>query len=113
MNLRSKIDKLLRDGYPLSEDPDDGVAIPGATAVRLIEALDGSKVAICGVEVWRLESFGAVPTDERWDCRRLTLEPASDYASRSRHAALAFLKGRQDDAMALFAIDIDEQQEAA
>jgi hypothetical protein len=113
MNLRTRIDKLLRDGYPLSNDSSDGVAIPNATALRLIEMLEGSKLAIRGIEVWRLESWGAVPTDEEWQCRRLILEGASDYASRSRREAVAFLKARQENAHALFAIDIDEQQEAA
>jgi hypothetical protein len=113
MNLRSKIDKLFRDGYPISDDPSDGVAISRATALRLIEALDGSKLAIRGIEVWKLESLGPMPTDENWACQRLTLEAAPDYASRSRHAALVFLKNRKEKEMDIFTIDIDEQQEAA
>ena len=117
MNLRSKIDKLLQDGYPISEDPADGVALPTSTVLRLIEVLEGSKVAIRGIEVWRLESFGPVvapvPTEEEFECRRIALEPASDYASRSRNAVLAYLESRQDDGRAIFAVDFDEQQEAA
>jgi hypothetical protein len=112
MNLRSKIEKLLRNGYPLSEGPADGVAIPKAAALRLLELLEGSKLAIRGIEVWWLESWGPVPTEDEWQCRRLALEAASDYASRSRHDAIAFLKERQG-AMEMFAFDIDEQQEAA
>ena len=113
MNLRSKIDKLLRDGYPISDDDADGVGITGATALRLIEALDGSKLAIRGIEIWRMETWGPMPTDEKWVCKRLTLEAAPDYASRSRQAALVFLKGRKKDVMEIFTVDIDEQQEAA
>jgi hypothetical protein len=114
MNVRSKVDKLLRDGYPISDDDTDSVAISGATVLRLIEALDGSKLAIRGIEIWRMENWGPMPTDEKWVCKRLTLEAAPDYASRSRQAARVFLKGRKkENSMEVFTVDIDEQQEAA
>ena len=113
MSLGKRIDALLRNGFPVSADTPEIVALSKDHALALLRALAGTKIAIRQVEVYLLESWGPVPAEVLWSCERHPSETASDYADRSRAGARRFVETHRGEGKALFALDMDLQQDAA
>jgi hypothetical protein len=89
---------------------------PYADALEVLKNLDGSKVAILGGVLLVREHFGFVPTNENWCCDRVKGELASDYARRSREAALGFIDSFRTDLRKermVFVLLFNGQQDAA
>lgn len=69
-----------------------------ADAVAVIESLRGTKVAVAGGEVFKVNEWSQVRIDD-WRCERKLDESASDFASRSQDVALTYFPRYQSDAV--------------
>ena len=54
-----------------------------------------------------------VPTDENWCCDNLPGETATDFAHRSRTAAVAYIESRDENEQEIYALEFSDQQSAA
>jgi hypothetical protein len=105
--------ELVALGIPLHDADDEEIAWPREPAVEIIHSLEGSKVAVISVEIYRSQAWGLVPTDENWCCETLPGETATDFAHRSRTAALAYIEAREENEQEFYALEFSDQQLAA
>jgi hypothetical protein len=84
---------LHSEGRPLAEiNPgSDERALKAAAALRAIELLAGTDIAILGGDVLSESSGKLKYTYENWYCERLPAESAEAFADQSRSVARAFI----------------------
>lgn len=83
-------------------------------AIRVLRALETTKIGVSAGEVYRLRELCPTPVDD-WLCDRLRSELAQDYARRSRaYAATQIQKhSRQEPEAMVFVIHFWEYNAAA
>lgn len=117
MNLPLEIPKNLRNtAISLEELEIHDPAWSFSEALAVVQALDGSKVAILGGVLLVQEKFGIIPTQENWCCDRVKGELATDFARRSREAAREFIESFRTDLRRdrmVFVLLFSGQQDAA
>ena len=95
MDLPLEIPKDLRAcGIPVNPESDDEIVWKHPDALRVVDALRGTKVAVLEIVVYRSQSWGFVPTDTSWSCEPDLGETATDFATRSQDGARDFVKSR-------------------
>ena len=105
--------ELITQGIPLHAEDDGEIAWPRQPALSIVHSLEGSKIAVVSVEIYRSQVWGMVPTDENWCCDNLPGETATDFARRSRTAALAYIESRDENEQEIYALEFSDQQSAA
>jgi hypothetical protein len=85
-------DFIKRFGAPRTGVEGGEIALKKNDAVKAIELLKGSDVAVLGGDVYELENDGYFrPTYDNWYCNKCDY-PSSVFAEKSQEKAMAFLK---------------------
>jgi len=85
-------DFLKSCGTPRTDAEGGEVALTKADAIKALELLAGTDIAVLGGDVYELESDGYFrPTYDNWYCNKGD-SPPSDFAEKSREKALTYLK---------------------
>jgi hypothetical protein len=106
-------DELRAAGLPIEEGGDVNLAWDKTSALAALEAVRNSKIAVLSVDVYKLEAWGPIPTEESWSCRRLSGETASEFAERSRHWAGHYIATHDEQDGSLYLVYLDRQEGAA
>ena len=105
--------ELRASGLPIDASPESGLAWDKRAAIRVLESLGGTKVAVQEVAVYKVESWGPIETEESWMSSRQPGDTASDYAETSRRWAGEYIKKHDGDEATFYLLWLDDQQGAA
>jgi len=84
---------LDRNGHPLKAIGINEIALTQGDGLSAIATLMGSRVAILGGDVYRVEKNRITPTKDSWHVDRQSLEEGEDqYIRRTHDAARKFLE---------------------
>lgn len=88
-------------------------ALPRASALRAIDALDGTLIAVHGGDVLVAEGATLRYANENWYCERRRGEAAVDFARRSRAEAQRYVLSypKNTPAQPLFVLVLDQEQQ--
>lgn len=92
MPLSEYLDILSKEGRPLDEIGVNEIALPRDAALKAIEALKNTALAILGGDVYKLVSGKPDLSYDNWYCNREASESASDYAHRSWTLAEKYIR---------------------
>lgn len=81
------------------------------SALRAVDSLYATKVAIVTVAVFESTVLGFLPADECWECEPASGEPPWDFAARSRQAGLEWIRAFPRDHV-LFTLEVSTQDQA-
>ena len=115
MTLPRQIPRRLRSNSVSFADMTEGQgAWSRVDAVAVLESLAGTTLAVSNVDVFEPAPWGYVPSNAAWSGSRLPGEADPDYASRTRAAALAFIRAQdRADPVALFVLEFPIWKDAA
>ena len=96
MKLPDRIPKRLRAiAVEFPEFGDGEAAWPREEAMKVIESLKGTTVAVSEVAVLDVTAWGYAWSDTGVSIDRLPSEADADYGTRSRKAAVAFIRSAE------------------
>lgn len=84
-----------------------------AEALQVIESLEWSKVAVVGVQEYRHDPVGFVPSSANWDTSRGFAESEISFARRSRREAMEFIRGILEEDAEIVALEFFHMDDAA
>lgn len=103
---------LARDAVLLESmvDSEAGWTIDGA--LQVLDSLDRTWVAICGVQGYASSAMGLMPSPHNWSCEPLSGETASEFARRSRSGAAEYIRSLPTDEVALVGLEFQGEDAA-
>ena len=106
-------DELRGCGLLVDNGAESSLAWEKDTAIRVLQSLAGTKVAVAEVDVYVLEAWGPTDTEESWMSSREPGQTATDYADTSRHWAIQFVREHDGGDRTLYLLWLDDQRGAA
>ena len=92
MSVAEHLEILNKEGHPLHEIGVNEVALPRDAALRAIEALENTDLAVLGGDVYKVVAGKPDLSYDSWYCNSEASESASDYARRSRTVAEQYVR---------------------
>jgi hypothetical protein len=82
-------------------------------ALRVVDALEGTRVAIRRAQAYTVSPDGFIPTEDTWACGYSLGETATGFGLRSRAEVRSFIASIENQTTALVGLEFSEQGDAA
>ena len=104
---------LLSVAVAVDPDQPDKMAWDRQDALSVIQALEGTKVGVASIDVYRTVAWGPVATGDHWIVERSPGELGTELSARSRREAREYLESCEERSGDLYSVELSGQDDAA